>query len=821
MLKNIYEKKLRTFLIVFAIIISTALLFVSTTISDTMCKMYEEKIRQHYGSAEILITSNEKSPSPFFLLNGAKRLESHFAYIIGAFQGTAVYKTNVNETLNVSVVGIDYDDLKIMNPFELETQTGLKPFTGKKIIISQGMAEKFNLTSGDYIDLIIEGTKYKFLICATAYPTGLFAEDGINVYAVIPKDLSGSIYDTQGVGIAYLKLANFDEKEAMLKKLSQEYPEYSIKEAFSKQELKAQASSLTTSLSLITLIIFIMSIFIINSAFKVISMERLELIGILRGIGATRRMANIMLLVESFLYGVIGGFLGCNLGIIILYIMSYQSKPSWVKGFTATAQFSYTQLLMAFFTAIVLSIISSIVPIIKVSKFNIKDIVLNSVESKQKMNGYRFIVGVFLFAGTVILTTLLQNNQLLPYSICMVMCIVSVIMLIPYLTNAVVKIMGKIYQYIFGNIGFLAARNLINNKSIHSNISLLAIGIASLFMVSTISYSVGKQVADVYNDFNFDLWLWNDNSNENFETILQKFDSVDSVCGVYELNNVEVIGENCEIKVLQGINKHIFTDFIDTHINSVEDGALNSLDKGRNILLTNSLKERLGVEKGDKLDLKIGDGVRPYKVIGFINTLMYSGNYAIVSEKYLKIDAKYNFYSQFFVKATNNVDEVEKDIKNSYPESRIVMYSVDNLKKLDMQQNNQIFSILGGFSFLSMVIGILGVINNIVLSCIERRRFIATLRLVGMQKFQVAKMLLIESVTSGIIGSLFGIGTGLLLVVYAAYIMKAISVPVDICISPSQLLASMLSGIIITMAASISPAIKYSKDIIIESIKYE
>lgn len=822
MLKNMYEKKLRTSLIVFAIIISTALLFAATTISDTMCKMYEERIRQHYGSADILITSNEKSPSPFFLLNGTKRFENHFDYIIGAFQGKAVYKTDVNETLNVSILGIDYDDIKTMNPIEIDTEMGLKPFAGKKIIISQGMSEKFNLTSGDYIDLIIKGFKYKFLICATAYPKGLFSEDGINIYAVIPKDILGSIYDTQGVGIAYLKLKNLDEKDVILKKLSQEYQGYSIKEAFSKKELNAQASTLTTSLSLITLIIFLMSIFIINSAFKVISMERLTFIGIIRSIGATRRMANIVLSIESLFYGALGGFLGCNLGIVILYIISYQSKPLWVKGFKATVQFSNIQLLTAFIAAIVLSIIGSILPIIKVSKFSIKDITLNSVESKQRMNSYRFKIGVFLFAATVILPPLLLKNQpLLPYVVCMVMCIVSVIILIPYLANVVVKILEKVYKYIFGNIGILAAKNLINNKSIHSNISLLAIGIASLFMINTISFSVGKQVLGVYNDFNFDLWLWNYDSNQNYENTLQKFESVRSICGVYELNNVEVIGKNSEIKVLQGINKNTFTDFVNVNIGGVESDVLNKLDKGRNLLLTNSLKEKFGVEKGEKLDLMIGDGVKQYKVIGFINTLMYSGNYAIVPERYLKIDAKCSFYSQFFIKTANDVDEVEKNIKNSYPESRIVMYSVDNLKKLDIRRNNQIFTILGSFSFLSMVIGILGVINNIILSCIERKRAIATLRLVGMQKFQVVKMLFIESVTSGITGSLFGIATGLLMVVYVGHIMKAISIPVDIYLSPSQLITFMLSGILITLTASISPAIKFSRYSIIESIKYE
>jgi len=73
-LKNISEKKLRTSLILFAIMISTALIFTSSAISDTFGKMLIEKIKQSCGTSEIMISPYTYSKSQFFTTSGAKKV---------------------------------------------------------------------------------------------------------------------------------------------------------------------------------------------------------------------------------------------------------------------------------------------------------------------------------------------------------------------------------------------------------------------------------------------------------------------------------------------------------------------------------------------------------------------------------------------------------------------------------------------------------------------------------------------------------------------------------------------------------------------------
>ena len=63
--KNIWEKKLRSILIVFAIAITTAMTFAAFGTSDNFKDMVTEKNKAEFGEANILISSKESSNNPF------------------------------------------------------------------------------------------------------------------------------------------------------------------------------------------------------------------------------------------------------------------------------------------------------------------------------------------------------------------------------------------------------------------------------------------------------------------------------------------------------------------------------------------------------------------------------------------------------------------------------------------------------------------------------------------------------------------------------------------------------------------------------------
>ena len=356
-LKNILEKRFRTLLILGSIIIATALFFASSAISNTLNKMFTEKLMQQYGKSEIIITPNSKSPSNFFSTFNAEAFRNRTEYIVGAIQTSAVYKWNNNNSVNIALIGMDLNDLKKMNPIIFFEPNTMDEISDNNMIISKTTAEKYHLSIGNTLELNLQGVNTKFLIAGISQPTGPFSNEGQTICAIVPKYKLSSIFHAKGrVNAVYIKLINLTEKNTIMKALSKVYDKYDVKETITKEELKNQQGSLSTSLFFMSITVFFISVFIIYSSFKVVAIERLPAIGTIRSVGATKRMMNLVLFIESSLYGICGGLFGCGFGLVILYIIAYISRPSDYGRLNITVSFTLLQVLGAFLIAIALSI---------------------------------------------------------------------------------------------------------------------------------------------------------------------------------------------------------------------------------------------------------------------------------------------------------------------------------------------------------------------------------------------------------------------------------------------------------------------------------
>jgi putative ABC transport system permease protein len=85
----------------------------------------------------------------------------------------------------------------------------------------------------------------------------------------------------------------------------------------------------------------------------------------------------------------------------------------------------------------------------------------------------------------------------------------------------------------------------------------------------------------------------------------------------------------------------------------------------------------------------------------------------------------------------------------------------DEFKGQLASQVNGLLGLLYGLLGLAIVIAILGIINTLALSVVERRREIGMLRAVGMQRKQVRRTMYLESALISVFGAVLGLGLGL------------------------------------------------------------
>lgn len=804
-------------MILASVMLSSALYFATEALSDTAADMFLERFRVYYGTADLLIYPTRESPSSFFYRNRAEQFGDELEYIVGSIETSATLSHH-GETLRLSVNGFTLPELEKLNPFFLTGEDKLLPFRGKKLIISKKTAADYGFKLGDYLELDLLGAKRKFYIAALAEPVGPFQDDGQNINVVVPLDTLATILNARGrVAILYLKLKDPARKGELMEKLRAAYPRYQVAETITIQELKEYTRTLTTTFQLMGTVVLFMAVYIINTSFKVITRERLPMIGTFRSIGATRKMTSFVLIAESITYGAIGGLLGCGLGFILLYLITLQIAS--FPGATITLRYTPAQLGQAFLLAVLISLVSSLLPILKIAKIPVKEIIFNTISKPTSRKRWKTVLGLILIAGAVFLPPYIPFPLLLPVGMLLIFAsIIGCILLIPGLTNLFLTVFARVYRYLFGNEGILAAKNLRGNKGILNNISLLAIGISSLLMINTISFSVATEVTNFYRNCNFQIWGWVWQADRNLEAILRKIEGVEAVYGIYSANYLEITNRKDRINLIHGVNKYKHLDFWELDI---DPELLAELDTGRKILLTNTLRERLQVQKGDLLTLKMSRGERTYQIIGFYDSLMWNGNFALIAEKYMKMDMGKQYYDDLFIKTNLDPDLVSATLKKRLERRYPSINTIADFEASDRENNASFFRVMRGFSLLALVIGIFGVFNNLIISFLERQRALAVLRSVGMSKNQALKMFLIEALTGGLIGGIVGALCGYLLISISPMILKAVAGKFPIHQSLSLYLSSILAGILITVTASTSPALKSSKLDIVSAIKYE
>ncbi|NLC54006.1 MAG: ABC transporter permease [Firmicutes bacterium] len=818
-LKNIWAKKLRTLLIITSVMLSSALYFATEALSDTASDMFVERMQVYYGTADLMIYPTHRSPSSFFYRSRAEMLAEDFEYIVGSIE-TSGNLVLPQETLRLNIKGFTLPELEKMNPFYLTTQQRLHPFQGKKIILSKQTAEEYGLRLGDYLEIEVFGTKRKFFLAALAEPVGPFQYDGQNINGVVPLDTLATILNARGrVATLYLKVKDPARKGELLQKLSAAYPRYQVRETITGQELLEYTRSLTTTFQLMGTVVLFMSVYIISSSFKVITRERLPVIGTFRSIGATRRMTNLVLTAESIMYGMIGGILGCSLGLLLLYLIMLQVRPAFMASVPVTLQYSPQQMGAAFLLAVLIAFISALRPIQKMAKIPVKELIFNTNSKPGRRKRWKPVSGIILIALVFFLPPYTPFKLLLPVGMLLIFAtIIGFLLVIPDLTKLFLILFVRINRYFFGNEGILAAKNLRDNKGVLNNISLLALGISALLMINTISYSTTQEVTNFYQDCDFQIWFWTWQADRRTESILRTIDGVEATYGIYTANFVEITNLQDRINLLHGANphKHLAYWSID-----LDPDLLAALDTGRKILLANTLRERLQVQKGDHLTLKMARGERNYEIIGFYDSLMWNGSFALVAERFLKMDMGKQYYDDLFIKTNKDPDFVSNAIKDRLKRRSLSVTTMDQMEADNQQANATMFQVMQGFSLLALVIGIFGVFNNLIISFLERQRSLAVLRSIGMSKAQSIKMFFAEALTGGLIGGSIGALCGYILNSISPMIIKALVTTIPIHHSLSLYLSSIFAGLAIMVIASTSPAFKSSKLDIVATIKYE
>lgn len=828
LIRNIAEKKGRSILIILSVMLSSALFLATTGMSTTMKDIFARRLSQYFGTAQILIHSEKRSPSWLHSPGKLQRSGLPFAYVVPSIETGGRIRRESGEWSDVSARGFELDGLMEMAP-PLWLDEAPADFRGNRLILGEHSAEYFNLKVGDTVSVWVNGSPHRFSVAAIAHSTGLFTNDGRNHTIVIPLDkLAVAVAGRGRSSVTYVRAADPagpEEVAELMEDIQAVYPRYRVRETVLQSDIDQWTRDSTIPFTIMSFLVFFMSIFIIYTCFRVITLERLPVIGTFRSVGATRRATASILISESVLYGILGGLPGLAAGLGVLRLLIFATSNEWMRAVAAKLVVTPLQMVSALVIAIGLSAASAAIPVIRAARLPVKDVVLGAVEDHVRRRPGRYIAGGLLVAAGTILPHFLGEKLMLPLgSMCLFSVIIGMVMALPWIVRHLVSAAALVNRRIFGNIGELASKNLRDDPSVINNIALLTIGITSIFMITTMSLSAARSLTEFYTDARFDVWMWSENSDRRGEARLRRIPGVEDLVGVYEIWNVEIADTDRTVRQIQGISGPEVLEWWDFPIHDRNPAELlDRLDDSRSLMLSAKTKRRLGLEVGETLTLMLGEPPRPreYEIIGTFSSPDDTGGYALMASRWFKMDTGRRKYGDIWIKAPDNPDEVKAEIEEIYKRRSLWISTMDEMAESNAEELKQIFLMLQFFSILAMLIASVGIVNNYLVSYLERRRVLAVIRSVGMSSRQATKMLLVEALTGGILGAVAGLVGGLAISSFLPPYLQAFDLAIKLTISPPWMVMLLVLGALLSLGAQVLPSMKSRQMNLLESLKYE
>lgn len=814
---NVKERKTRTAVMLLSILLSTTLLFVSFSIGASYESAQRKMARGMAGSATLSVSAIDGG-----IDTGVLPELSSISASVGMLESSALYHENgYYETIDL--IAADLIQLNQINPPRLANGGEIADFSGNQVILPDRFTSKYGMKAGDTITLQIGGQPITLEIAEIAAYDTVFLRHTRGATALLPlSTLSELLGQTDGYTEILIEPAEGTTTAELKSELAAALPdgEYKVSEVVNEAQIAADARQKSMPFFLISFFSLTMSVFIIYSSYKVITLDRLPVIGTFRSIGATQKAVTHILLLESALYGVMGGLIGIPVGTLVLKLILQGMGQSLSQGIEIPVVISPFSIIFSFAVAVIVSLLSAWLPVRRASRLPIKDVVLGNVEEKHIPRRLIVGAGVVLFVISVILPKLASGNMLyLAGGFSLLGLIAATILIVPLLTNLISAGLEYLYGAVLGNEGRLAARNMRDNKNTSQNITLLFISISAVIAITVVGNFVTTYVSDVFNGA--ELQGFADGYMEpDFVEQVKNMDGIEKVLPVYVYEN-RMQADGMTFSRLEATdNLEWYSSMLALHYTEkgMEEQAVSAFAGERAILLSESCMERTGFDIGDTLSLTCGAGQNDYLVVGSFKSRATDVE-ALISSAYAVSDFDASAYD-FLAYTAADPDAIMVQIRDLFGET-------SNWSRTVEEFNTDALSTVGAFlqpmhsmTYFILLLATVGVINNLLINYIQKRRSIAMYKSVGLSNRQNMKMTLIEGFSSGLIGAVIAIFVSYM-EIQTIFLVAGPKISMVPKLDAVTFLTAGGMGILVTLIGSVVPIFKSRRMKLVEEIKFE
>ncbi|KZM77717.1 ABC transporter permease, partial [Cellulosimicrobium sp. I38E] len=773
--------------------------------------------------------------------------------VLVAADGTAVVTTGPPST----AFSIDPEDPS------LTLLDGAWPAAGE-IVLEQSAAETAGLTTGDETTVVLGGEPTPVTVsgvfgieaaAAGAVLVGIDGETARAVYAPDGMVPQLSVWSSQTSGEV--------DEDALAERVGDVLPDGA--EAVTGEQARAEASEaveevlgfVETFLLVFAAIALFVGAFIIANTFAMSVRERLRELALLRALGASPGQVFSSVLVQALVVGLVGGGIGVLAGAGLVRVIRWGLALAGME-FSGRVPLGAPQVVAAVVLGAVVSVLAAVLPARRAAAIPPVQAMRDDV-APDRGTGVRAVGGIVLVAagaGVLWLASFLGSSvadaptgwalvdDLSPRVLLGVgagLVLVGVLVGSPAVARGVLTVLAWPLVVALRPLGRLARGNVTRiPRRTASTAGALLIGMALVSVTGVIAASTQASVRSIVeNEVRADLVV-------DSATRVVPEGAVEAVAATPGAAVVDTVrlglasvatvgggtgaegsgGDAADDGEPRGTDvAGVPAGFFDTALDPVAlaGDPTATLEAGDVVVHRRTARER-GWEVGDTL--RLGEGAAAVEVrVGAVIDSQLVGTGILVRDDVFDavVPAAQASVRIVYVSAAEGASAAEvEDLRAALTtavEPFLVVTVLDREETASAfaDQVNQVLVILYALLALSIVIALLGIVNTLALSIIERTREIGLLRAVGLGRLQLAGVIAIESVLTAVYGTVLGVATGIgigaaLPGVLADEGLSTLAVPWG------QVLAILGVAVVIGLVASVWPAIRAARLPVLDAV---
>lgn len=694
-------------------------------------------------------------------------------------------------------------------------RTGQPPAGPGQVMIDRVSAEQGGYAVGDKIDVSIGGQAMPFTVTAiTGYASAdTIAGGSMAVFAVPAAQrlfgLVGRYSQIDVKAASGVTAAQLRDRVARILPPGAEAITAASTAASQAQQLNSQLGFLTYFFAGFAGVSLLVGAFVIWNTFSILVGQRVRELALLRTIGARRGQVFTSVLAEAAMLGVTSSVLGALLGVAVA-----RGLAALLSGFGLSLPITGlvippAGLVVALGAGIGITLIAAVPPAWRATRVAPIQALRDAVPAPSAFSARRLLVGSVMTVGGVglVLAGLFGGAPVLVTGAGTLACFLGVTVLGPLFARPLASAIGLPLSALPARTGALARGNAMRNpKRTSATAAALMIGLALIVATSVLVSSAkalisGQITADGKTSFYVQATSSDAGITPGLARVLAQ---VPGVGQVTEVRTTDATVAGSAHQNVDGVDPAAIGAFTSLGMRS---GALASLAAG-DLLVSQSLASGHNWRIGDEVMIGFGSyGNASLRIGGIFANVGPLAGY-LVSNATFSADTGISHDSVDLVRAPASARRALLRALAGYPGAQLLDQA--GYAKSRGAILGTVLNLITALLVLAVIIALLGIVNTLALSVVERTRELGLLRAIGMRRGQVGRMIAVESVIIAVIGAVLGTVLGLGLGAALAAALTR-SQQLTVAIPVGSIVVYVIAAVCAGLLAAIAPARRAAK----------